>query len=212
MRMHSPEVLRDLFSVAKRHGVLFIADEVMTCGRTGSFWAHSQAGINPDMICAAKTLAGGVLPMAVTVCSPGVVTAFDTDDRARTFFHGHSFTAHPLACAVAVENLRMMAHVDWCVESDRIQRFWQATSSRLQELPAASDVRVCGTILALGVGEQVGYLADVSARMRAACLERNVLLRPLGNVLYALPPLCTSDESLARIAEAMRAAVLAAGS
>jgi adenosylmethionine-8-amino-7-oxononanoate aminotransferase len=212
MRMHTPDVLRDLFDVAKRHGILVIADEVMTGGRTGSFWAHSQARIAPDIVCAAKTLAGGVLPLAVSVCCPGIVDAFDTDDRARTFFHGHSFTAHPLACAVAVENLRMMTQGDWHIESDRIHRFWQVTAARLRELPAASNVRVFGTILALDVGERAGYLADVAPRMRAVCLERNVLLRPLGNVLYALPPLCTSDESLARIAEAMRAAVLAAGS
>src|SRR5262249_32614845 len=125
MRMHSPATLSDLHAVARRHGVLFIADEVMTCARTGSFWAHTRAGIAPDLICAAKTLAGGVLSLAATLAAPEVVAAFDTDDRARTFFHGHSFTAHPLACAVAVANQRLIRTGNWIWHTDRIRRAWQ---------------------------------------------------------------------------------------
>jgi adenosylmethionine-8-amino-7-oxononanoate aminotransferase len=210
MRMHSTETLRELHAVTRRHGVLFIADEVMTGGRTGTFWAHTQAGIAPDLICAAKTLAGGVLPLAVTLASPEIVAAFDTADRAKTFFHGHSFTAHPLACAVAAENLRMMADGVWLRQSERINRRWREAVPGLAELPGVGDVRVCGTILALDVGTG-GYLAESGRRMRAAAVEAGVLLRPLGNVLYALPPLDTSDESLGRILDAMTAAILRAG-
>ncbi len=126
MRMHSPHILRDLYAVARRHDVLFIADEVMTAFRTGTVWAHTAAGIAPDLICAAKTLAGGVLPLAATLVAPEVVAAFDTADRSQTFFHGHSFTAHPLACAVACENLRLMADRRLAPESDRIDRHWPA--------------------------------------------------------------------------------------
>ena len=109
MRMHSAEELGRMAAVARHHGVLFIADEAMTGGgRTGTLWAHQAAGIAPDLICAAKTLAGGVLPLAVTLAAPSVVAAWDTADRSRTFFHGHSFTAHPLACAVAVANWKML--------------------------------------------------------------------------------------------------------
>src|SRR5207247_21625 len=151
MRMHSPDTLRDLFIVARRHGVLFIADEVMTCGRTGMFWAHTQAGIAPDLICAAKTLAGGVLSLAATIASPDVVHGFDTDDRTRTLFHGHSFTAHPLACAVAVENLRMMREPRFVAEVQRITHFWQQAGGGLARQSGVDDVRVCGTILALNV-------------------------------------------------------------
>jgi adenosylmethionine-8-amino-7-oxononanoate aminotransferase len=210
MRMHSPETLRELHSVARRHGTLFIADEVMTAGRTGTFWAHSQVGIAPDLIGVAKTLAGGVLPLAATLASPQIVAAFDTADRSKTFFHGHSFTAHPLACAVAAENLRMMADGDWREQSERINRRWKAATAGLAELPGVRDVRVCGTILALDVGSG-GYLADIGRRMRSAAVDAGVLLRPLGNVLYTLPPLNTSDASLERILEAMRAAIQAAG-
>src|SRR5262245_45980626 len=211
MRMHAPETLRELHAIAVRHGALFIADEVMTCGRTGTFWAHSQANIAPDLICAAKTLAGGVLPLAATLAAPAVVAAFDSHDRNRTFFHGHSFTAHPLACAIAAMNLELMQERGWRVEATRIERFWQQASDSLRVFPWVLDVRVCGTIMALDVDAPGGYLAEAGRRMRQVCVSRGVFLRPLGNVLYALPPLCTSDESLGRILDAMRAAVLAVG-
>jgi adenosylmethionine-8-amino-7-oxononanoate aminotransferase len=210
MRMHSPQTLHDLYEVTRRHGVLFIADEVMTGSRTGSFWAHTQASIAPDLICAAKTLAGGVLPLAVTLASPEIVAAFDTADRTKTFFHGHSFTANPLACAVALANVRMMAGGEWLRDSDRIARRWASAVESLKALPGVADVRACGTILAVELDAKGGYLAEVGRTMRNAAIANGVLLRPLGSVLYAMPPLCTSDRSLDVILHAMRAAVEAA--
>ena len=109
MLMHTPETLRQIVEITQRHGVLFIADEVMTGGgRTGTLWAHQAAGVVPDLVCAAKTLTGGVLPLAATLVAPKIVEAFQNDDRSRTFFHGHSFTANPLACAVAVCNFKLL--------------------------------------------------------------------------------------------------------
>jgi adenosylmethionine-8-amino-7-oxononanoate aminotransferase len=207
MRMYSADNLTAMHAVCRKHGILFIADEVMTCGRTGSFWAHTQAGIAPDLICAAKTLAGGVMPLAATLVSPTVVAEFEVADRAKTFFHGHSFTGHPLSNAVAVENLKMMSDGVWMKDAERIQAFWQREAIKLGDLPKVNNVRTCGTILAMDVNGSDGYLADSGPIMRRVAIEHGVLLRPLGNVLYAMPPLCTSDESLARIIEAMRAAV-----
>ncbi len=203
MRMHSPEVLRQLHEVCQRHDVLFIADEVMTAGRTGTWWAHTQAGIEPDLICCSKTLAGGVLPLAATLVAPKIVVEFDVADREKTFFHGHSFTAHPLACAVAVENLRLLSEGNWLNESRRIQSRWERASQELSKLPGVSDARVCGTILAIDVGHSGGYLAENGREMRRIAIENKVLLRPLGNVLYALPPLGTSDQSLDQIVSTM---------
>jgi adenosylmethionine-8-amino-7-oxononanoate aminotransferase len=207
MKMHSPQTLRDLSLAATRHGVLFIVDEVMTACRTGTFWAHTQAAIVPDLICAAKTLAGGIMPLAATLASPEIVAAFDTADRSQTFFHGHSFTAHPLACAVAVENLRMLGSGEWLKDVERIRRKWESVASELTALPRVRDVRLCGTILAIEVDAPGGYLADVARGWRRSCVANGVMLRPLGNVLYAMPPLCTSDESLERILFAMRTAI-----
>jgi adenosylmethionine-8-amino-7-oxononanoate aminotransferase len=122
MRMHSPAELNAIADVAREHGVFFIADEVMTGGgRTGSLWAYQQAGIVPDLICAAKTLTGGVMPLAATLASPEIVAAFDSADRTKTFFHGHSFTAHPLACAVAAENWRNLLGGRWQKSVDRTE-------------------------------------------------------------------------------------------
>jgi adenosylmethionine---8-amino-7-oxononanoate aminotransferase len=213
MRVQPAHVLRDLHAVARRYNLLFIADEVMSAFRTGTVWAHSQAAITPDFICASKTLAGGVLPLAATLAAPEIVAAFDTDDRQQTFFHGHSFTGHPLACAVAVENLTMMADGKWQQQVRRIEDRWKDVLFQAEfgssKLGGPGAVRVCGTVLAIDVGSG-GYLAEVGRRMRTAAIDAGVLLRPLGNVLYAMPPLDTSDESLNQIIKAMHAAVRAA--
>jgi adenosylmethionine-8-amino-7-oxononanoate aminotransferase len=207
MRMHTPAQLRSIYEVARGHGVLFIADEVMTGGgRTGPLWAHQAAGIAPDLICAAKTLTGGVLPLAATLAGPSLVSAWETDDRSRTFFHGHSFTAHPLACAVAVANWKMLTAAP-NPAPQKMEAFWNETLQPLRGHRQVQDVRICGTIAAIEVNVPGGYLAAVSRHLRQRCLEHGVQLRPLGNVLYAMPPFCTSDASLGRIAHAMAQAV-----
>jgi adenosylmethionine-8-amino-7-oxononanoate aminotransferase len=207
MRMHTAAPLRELFEVARGHGVLFIADEVMTGGgRTGPLWAHQAAGIAPDLICAAKTLANGVLPLAATLTAPSLVAAWDTADRSRTFFHGHSFTAHPLACAVAVANWRMLTAASNPAPR-KMEAFWSEALEPLRRHPQVRDVRICGTIAAVEVNSSGGYLSAVSRNLRRHCLEHGVLVRPLGSVLYAMPPFCTSESSLERIAHALTQAV-----
>jgi adenosylmethionine-8-amino-7-oxononanoate transaminase/dethiobiotin synthase len=209
MKMHSPEELRAIFEVTRRHGVLFIADEVMTgCHRTGTFWAFQAAGIAPDLICTAKTLAGGVLPLAATLASPEIVDDFDTADRERTFFHGHSFTAHPLACAVAAANLEWLLREPPTAPA-RFEKFWTEALGPLRDHPEVNEVRVRGTIAAVEFDMPGGYLAEAGREMRRRCLEHGVFLRPLGNVLYALPPFGTSNESLRRVGEAMKDCVSA---
>jgi len=175
-------------------------------GRTGTLWAHQAAGIAPDLICAAKTLAGGVLSLAATLAAPHIVAAWDTAERQRTFFHGHSFTAHPLACAVAVANWRMLKQA-FPVAPRRMEAFWNEALAALGEHPKIRELRVRGSIAAIEVNVSGGYLAEIGPRMRQVCLENGVLLRPLGAVLYAMPPYCTSAESLQRIATSMCAAV-----
>jgi adenosylmethionine-8-amino-7-oxononanoate aminotransferase len=207
MRMHSAEELRALFEVAQQHNVLFIADEVMTGCRTGRLWAHQHADLEPDLICCAKTLTGGMLPLAATLASPRIVAAFQTLDRARTFFHGHSFTANPLACAVAAANWQSLQDGRWLEESRRIESFWHARLEPLRKMPGVKDVRVRGTIAAVELESSGGYLAEVGPSIRRLAIDRGVLLRPLGPVVYAMPPLCTSNESLERIVQAMTAGI-----
>jgi adenosylmethionine-8-amino-7-oxononanoate aminotransferase len=178
----------------------------MTGGRTGTLWAHQAASVAPDLVCAAKTLAGGVLPLAVTLASPKIVDAFLSADRSRTFFHGHSFTANPLACAVAVRNYRqLLAQPPQAPE--HMERFWTQALTPLKNHSRVKEVRIRGSIAAIELNATGGYLADIGAAMRRACLERGVFLRPLGSVLYAMPPFCTSSASLQQIADAMTHAV-----
>jgi adenosylmethionine-8-amino-7-oxononanoate transaminase/dethiobiotin synthase len=207
MRMHTPQTLRQIVEVARRHGVLFIADEVMTGGgRTGTLWAHQAAGVVPDLLCAAKTLAGGILPLAATLVTPRIVDAFRSADRGRTFFHGHSFTANPLACAIAVCNYRQL-FAQPPTAPQRMERFWTQALGPLRNHPRVKEVRIRGSIAAIEIDAPGGYLADIGAALRHACLEHGVFLRPLGSVLYAMPPFCTSPPSLKQIADAMVHAV-----
>jgi adenosylmethionine-8-amino-7-oxononanoate aminotransferase len=200
MRMHGPETLAAIAQVCADHDIPLILDEVMTGGgRVGPRWAHQRcAGLAPDLVCAGKTITGGAMPLAATMASARIVAAFDSPHSTQTFFHGHSFTAHPLACAVAVANQSL----ETVSQVARIENFWR------QRFPHA---RVCGSIVAMDVDAPGGYLADIARAMRHAALAQGVLLRPLGNVLYAMPPLETSDASLARIAQAIEASLAAAG-
>ena len=207
MRMHTRAELQAIFKVSKRHGVLFIADEVMTGCRTNQLWAHQSAGIAPDFICAAKTLTGGILPLAATLVSPEIVDAFQTPDRTKTFFHGHSFTANPLACAVAVANWRLLLEDHWKQEGQRIAEFHESHLLPLRDRIGVKDVRICGTIGAVELDVAGGYLAEIGPRIRQLAISRGVLLRPLGSVVYMIPPLCTSEESLHRIVDSIRSSI-----
>jgi adenosylmethionine-8-amino-7-oxononanoate aminotransferase len=210
MRMHTPDELRAIFDVARERGLLFIADEVMTGGgRTGTLWAHERAGIAPDLICAAKTLTGGMMPLAATLAAPEIVAEFDSPDRTRTFFHGHSFTAHPLACSIAAENWRRLLAGGWNDDVARIEAFWRERLPPLGDRPRVKDVRILGTVAAVELDVPGGYLADVGRRMRKVAIDHGVFLRPLGNVIYAMPPYCTSGDSLGRIATAIDRCVTA---
>jgi adenosylmethionine-8-amino-7-oxononanoate aminotransferase len=205
MRMYSPLVLKELRDISTAHGVLFIADEVMTgWGRTGTLFACEQAGISPDITCYSKGLTGGALPLAVTLCRHDIFEAHYSEDRRRTFFHSSSFTANPLACAAASANLDI-----WAQEPvlERISALTGLQSRHLERFRGDRrflQVRQTGTITALDVATDTrGYLSDIGPRLRAAFLAANILLRPLGNTIYVLPPYCVTDEDLALVYHAI---------
>ena len=195
-----------------RFGVLLIADEVLTgFGRTGRLFACEHAGVTPDLICLSKALTAGYLPLGATVVTPAVYDVFLSADHSKTFFHGHSFTANPLACAVALASLDLFDSGDVMSAVGRIETQLVEGLFRLRDLPGVGDVRVIG---AVGVIELLadttargadGYLDRIGPHLAAAFLERGLLLRPLGNVLYFMPPyVITADEidwCLSQIAE-----------
>ncbi len=211
MLIYEAHVLRELKRVAEHHGALLIADEVMTgWGRTGALFACDKAGVAPDILCVAKGITGGSLPLAATLCTPAIFEAHRSNDRAKTFFHSSSYTANPIACAAAVANLDI-----WQTEPviERIAALADVQEERLapfRDHPAFANVRQLGTITALDLKvPDAGYLAEVGLRLMSYFLGRGVLLRPLGNTIYVMPPYCITPAELdlvyAAIAEAPEA-------
>ncbi|CCB67648.1 MULTISPECIES: adenosylmethionine--8-amino-7-oxononanoate transaminase [unclassified Hyphomicrobium] len=198
MLFYDADTLNEMHCICKAHDVLFIADEVMTCfGRTGTVFACEQAGIAPDILCVAKGLTGGSIPLAVTLSTDAIYDAHLSKDRSRTFFHSSSYTANPIACAAAAANLDI-----WRTEPvlERILALSQKQALCLNELqtdPRFANLRQLGTISAFELADlQPGYLADVALKLRARLLERGVLLRPLGSTVYIMPPYCTTKDDL----------------
>ncbi len=207
MLVYPAWVLAEMRAICARHGVLFIADEVMTgWGRTGTLLACEQAGIVPDLLCLAKGLTGGSLPLAVTMATSAIYHAHYSADRARQFFHSSSYTANPIACAAANANLAI-----WRDEPvrDRIAALTARQSQLLERLAVsenAANPRQCGTIIAVDVAAQAdeGYLSTLAPRLLARFRERDVLLRPLGNTIYVMPPYCIDDSDLKQIEDVIR--------
>jgi len=198
MRMCRPSFLQALAARLRADGVLLILDEVMTgFGRTGDLFACLRAGIEPDLICLSKGLTGGFLPLSVTVAQDRVYEGFLGESFDRAFTHGHSYTANPLGCAAALASLDLLEQESTAHRIAAIEAAHATGLARLAGHPRVTRSRQTGTIAALEItGGGEGYSAAIGARLRSAALERGLLLRPLGNVLYLLPPYCISDEQL----------------
>ncbi len=189
------EFLAGVRRLCDRFGVLLIADEVLTgFGRTGRMFACEHAEVIPDIICLSKALTAGYLPLGATCTTEAVYDAFLSDDRSRTFFHGHSFTANPLACACAIASLELFERDDTLARVSRLEAQLQSGLEPLRDLPLVGDLRVIGGVGAIElVSDRVtksagGYLDELGPRLTAAFIDRGLLLRPLGNVLYFMPP------------------------
>lgn len=200
MMMYRPEVLAAMKSVCERHGVLFIADEVMTgWGRTGTLLACEQAGVVPDILCLSKGLTGGAMPLAVTMASEPIFAAHYSTDRAKMFFHSSSYTANPVACAAAAANLAIWRKEPVLARIAHLSRMQEQRLARLAEKAVILNSRQCGTIAAFDVPGGKGYLADIAPRLLAFFREHDVLLRPLGNTVYVMPPYCITAQELDRV-------------
>jgi adenosylmethionine-8-amino-7-oxononanoate aminotransferase len=209
MLVYTPAVLREMRAICQRHGVLFIADEVMTgWGRTGTLLACEQAGVVPDILCLAKGLTGGSLPLAVTIATPAIFDAHYSVDPAKQFFHSSSYTANPIACAAANANLAI-----WREEPvrERIAALAAMQSAMLAALAGDSvaNARQIGTIIAFEVmsDSESGYLSNIAPRLRASFRDAPVLLRPLGNTVYVMPPYCIGQAEMDVVREAISQAI-----
>ncbi len=210
MRMCRPRYLRALCELMRQRGIPVIFDEVMTgFGRTGTFFAMEQVGITPDIVCLSKGITGGFLPLAATVASARIYESFLGADFRNAFAHGHSFTANPLGCAAALASLALFETEGTL---GRIQRIHAAHGPWLDELariPGISRPRRLGSIAAVNLGQPGGndnasdYHAKIGPVVKAQCLERGLLIRPMGNVVYLMPPACTTPAELARAQEGL---------
>jgi adenosylmethionine---8-amino-7-oxononanoate aminotransferase len=205
MLIYPPWVLAEMKRICQTHGALFIADEVMTgWGRTGTLFACEQAGVTPDIGCYSKGLTGGSLPLAVTLCRADIFEAHYSTDRTRTFFHSSSYTANPIACAAAVANLEI-----WKSEPvmERIARVTALQSERLDRFRddrRFANVRQIGTIAALDiVAGDAGYMANIGPHLYQSFRGRDLLVRPLGNTIYVMPPYCSGASELNLVYEAI---------
>jgi adenosylmethionine-8-amino-7-oxononanoate aminotransferase len=210
MLMYSADVLREMRAICERHKVLFIADEVMTgWGRTGTLLACEQAGVTPDLLCLAKGLTGGALPLAVTLATAAIFEAHWSTDPAKQFFHSSSYTANPIACAAANANLAIWRDEPVLGRVAALAERQALLLRRLAALPRVAHARQTGTIIALDVidAKRPGYLSEVGPELRAALRHGNSLLRPLGNTIYVMPPYCIDEPDLDAVGAAITEAI-----
>ena len=200
MVMYEPDVLNTLMQMARKQGTLVIADEVMTgFGRTGKLFASHYLAEKPDLMCLSKGLTGGTMALGVTTCTATIYEAFLSNDKFKTLFHGHSFTANPLACVAALASLDLLLTPETQASIERISTRHLAFAHRLRQHKTVENIRQWGTILAFDLkvaGEDSSYFNSIRDIAYNHLLDRGILMRPLGNVLYFLPPYCTTNEQL----------------
>jgi adenosylmethionine-8-amino-7-oxononanoate aminotransferase len=198
MRVWDAATLRAIRERTATAGVLLIADEVLTgFGRTGPHFACARADVVPDIVCLSKGLTGGFLPLGATVTREEIFAAFLSPDRRRTFFHGHSYTANPIACAAALASLSLLDDASARARA-AIEHAHEAGLARLAGHPRVRACRGLGTVAAFDIdlSAEPGYLSPVGQELAAYALRAGVLLRPLGNVVYLLPPYCSTADDL----------------
>ena len=192
------EFVAGVRALCDRYRVLMIADEVLTgFGRTARMFACEHAQVSPDILCLSKALTAGYLPLGVTAATESIYEAFLSDDRGNTFFHGHSYTANPLACAVAIASLELFRENAVMARVERLERQLSQALEPLRRLPNIRDVRVIGGVGIVEMEGDGGYLDQIGPRLGAAFLERGLLLRPLGNIVYFMPPYCITEAEAA---------------
>lgn len=207
-----PEFLRRVRELCDRYDTLMLADEVLTgFGRTGRMFACEHAEVTPDIICLSKGLTAGYLPMGATVATERVFEAFLSEDRRKTLFHGHSYTANPLACAVGIASLDLFCDEQVLTRIGRLEQQLLAGFDRLRELPQVGDVRVIGGVAVAELEPSAGsadggsYFDAAGPRLAARFLEHGLLIRPLGNLVYFMPPYCITDAQVADALDAIEA-------
>lgn len=199
MIMYEAAYLNELMAHCKQEGILLIDDEVFTgFGRTGKPFACNHVSEQPDIMCFSKGLTGGTLAFGLTTCTQQIYDAFLSEDKLKTLFHGHSYTANPVACAAGLASLDLFLAPETTVNIDRIVAAHQQFAEKIKYHPKIKNIRQTGTILAMEwqTGQGTSYFSSLRDKLYQYFLQAGIILRPLGNVIYILPPYCITDEQL----------------
>jgi adenosylmethionine-8-amino-7-oxononanoate aminotransferase len=209
MIVHPVEFLQRVRALTKKYNVLLIADEVLTgFGRCGKMFACEIAGVAADMMCLSKGITGGFLPMGATLVTGEIFDAFGGPDSMRVFWHGHSYTGNPLACAAAVASLEIFRTEPVFERIAGIAAIHAERLPGIRRHPRTGDTRSIGTVAAIELrDDDPGYLSGLGPKLYRFFLERNILLRPLGNVIYILPPYCIDSGDLHRVYDVIEEAI-----
>lgn len=210
MLMYEAEDLDELMLYCKQENVLTIADEVMTgFGRTGKLFASDHLNQKADLMCFSKGLTGGTMPLGITSCTQKIYDAFLSDDKLKTLFHGHSFTANPVACAASNASFDILMQAETQESLIRISNKHQQFKKEIEGNAKLKNVRQCGTILAMEWDiETTSYFNNIRDTLYNFFLDKGIILRPLGNILYIMPPYCISNEDLDYIYNQIREALI----
>ncbi|SIS58645.1 adenosylmethionine--8-amino-7-oxononanoate transaminase [Chryseobacterium gambrini] len=199
MLMHKAEDLSELMKFCREKGILMIQDEVFTgFGRTGKLFAANYLSEKPDIMCFSKGLTGGTMPMGITTSSQQIFDAFLSEDKYKTLFHGHSFTANPLACTAALASMELLLKEETLEKINLISQKHFNFSQVLKNHPKIENVRQTGTIIAWEIknDEKTSYFNEIGKVLYREFLKRGIIMRPLGNVMYLVPPYCITPEKL----------------
>ncbi len=200
MVMYEAEHLNELLKITQAHHVINIADEVMTgFGKTGTNFASEQVEIQADIICLSKSLTAGVAPMGLTTCSDRIYQAFYDDDMKKGFFHGHTYSANPLSCTAALAGIELLQSEQIVEARDRIHALHRSFTRQIQDHPRVKSTRTKGVIFAMELDLNLDRYGEVRDRLFHFFMEKGVFLRPLGNIIYILPPFVISDSQLRKI-------------
>jgi len=210
MVMFAPEALDKLVQICQENKVLTIADEVMTgFGKTGKTFACDYLIEKPDMMCLSKALTGGTIPMAITTFTQDIFEAFYNEDTNKALFHGHTFTANPTGCAAALASLSLLQTQEMQDNIARINKSHLAFQKHIESHPKVATTRVLGVIFALEIQTESteSYYGSLRNKLYNFFIENGIILRPVGNIVYILPPYIITDEQLQKVYEVVERAL-----
>jgi adenosylmethionine-8-amino-7-oxononanoate aminotransferase len=200
MKMHNANGLNEILTFCKEHDIITVADEVMTgFGKTGTYFASDQMETKPDVMCLSKALTGGLLPMALTTCSQKVYDAFYSDEIKKGLFHGHTYSANPLACTAALAAVELLQSDEIQVNIKRIINAHKEFNTRVSQHPKVRTTRQAGVIFALDLQIEMDRYGNLRDQLFNAFMKQGVFLRPLGNTIYITAPYTITSAQLEKI-------------